>query len=80
MSHTVVLNFFILLVVAGLGVLTNNPLVILGLFFLQDLPVHVVTNEQQLRASAIKELQDGDDDDDDMDDGESAIGFTAPIK
>lgn len=76
MNHTLFLNFAIILLTAAGLLFTDNPMVLLCLFFLQELPVHVVTNEQQIRA---KLLENGPDDEDE-DEGESAIGFTASIK
>jgi hypothetical protein len=74
MNHTLIMNLFIGILVAGVAFVTNDPLALLGLFFMHDLPLHVVTNEQQIRAAAMDKM----DDDDDADGG--GIGFTAPIK
>jgi hypothetical protein len=72
MLQTLILNFLIILL-TGFGlVLTGDPLMVLVLFFMHDLPMHVVTNEQQIRAAAME--KDHDDDDDDPN-----IGFTAKI-
>lgn len=75
MNHTLFLNFAIILLTAAGLLFTGNPLSLLCLFFLQELPVHVVTNEQQIRAKLLESGMDDEDDDD-----EPAIGFTAPIR
>lgn len=72
MNHTLIQNFFIAVLVLVVAYMTGDPLTLLGLFFMHDLPVHVLTNEQQIRAHAAEKQDDEEDD--------PAIGFTAPIK
>ena len=71
MNHTLILNLFIGILVAGVVFVTKDPLALLGLFFLHDLPMHVITNEQQIRAASMEKEDDDDD--------EAGIGFTAKI-
>jgi hypothetical protein len=73
MFFTLALNFFILLLTGAALAQTGDPLALFALFFMHDLPVHVVTNEQQIRAAAIEKMDDEDDADG------RGIGFTAKV-
>jgi hypothetical protein len=73
-------NLFIILAVMAVVWITHNPLAVLGLFFIQDMPVFQDSvGIDQLRRLGII---DGDDDDDDGDGehgcgGDAKIGFMA---
>lgn len=64
-SFITVTNILIVLLIAFISLITLNPLAILGLFFLQNMPVYQ------------ESMHDGEDDDEGKAYQDSEIGFTA---
>lgn len=74
------INLFIIFAVIFVVCATQNPVAILGLFFLQELPLFQDSvGIDQLRQLGIIDREDDDHQPDDGYDRESKIGFTAKV-
>lgn len=73
MNHATIINLAIILLIAVGIAFTKNPMFLLGLLMLVEMPFGLVQNQQSIDAAAAGVGADDDE-------GEPAIGFTASIK